>query len=295
MYSNFCDENHTYYLAHAGRLGMKWGKHIFGGRDKAFSKSGVRRAQTYTNGKKLGGSFGVYSRTAFDKEKNAVGEYINRGNSFNLNPGPYRVGLGLNQSRGSRGNDRTKDALRTAGSSNSKWYEQATTAQRKRGVTGMAGRNVRGAVDDVKSKIRAGRNHGLKPTNKPSDAYREYLSASSATVRKTASKGFPSPTQPGETFKRRKDGAPKIGHYTKHPEQKKSAAPSKNEIKAKPQSGQRRHHPPKDPIEARNLLDSTKQLARATGASQGNEREYRRFLEAQYGRSGNKRKRGARR
>jgi hypothetical protein len=180
-------------------------------------------------------------------------------------------------------------------SSNSKWYEQATTAQRKHGVTGMAGRNVRGAVDDVKSKIRAGRNHGLTPTNKPTDAYREYLSASSATARKTASKGFPSPTQPGETFKRRKDGAPKVGHYTKHPEQRKSVAPSKNEIKAKPQSGQRRHHPPKDPIEARNLLDSTKQLARATGASQGNEREYRRFLEAQYGRSGNKRKRGARR
>lgn len=79
---------------------------------------------------------------------------------------------------------------------------------------------------------------------------------------------------------------------------RKSAAPSKNEMKAKPQSGQRRHRPPEDPIEARNLLDTTKQLARATGASQGNEREYRRLLEAQYGRSGkggNKRKRGARR
>ena len=283
MYSNFCDENHTYHLAHYGRPGMKWGKHIFGGRDKAFSKSGVRRVRTNKDYE-----WGGFNNAAFyEKSPNydaAVTKLLDRVNVINGQPG-RRYGMAgrkynsavnrqyngisyvkempdgtvfvnKNAIKGANSGvnrdmvDATKDFMveagyaetdrssrsRTSGkpgksgnSSNSKWYEQATTAQRKRGVTGMAGRNVRGAVDETKKKIRDSRNHNSNTEYKPTNSYREYLSASQATTaRKKASKGFPSPTQPGETFKRRKDGDPKLGHYTKHPEQKKSVAPSKS-------------------------------------------------------------------
>lgn len=194
MYSNFCDEKHTYHLAHYGRAGMKWGKNIFGGRDRAFRKTGVRRVR-----------------------KNYEWGGINSNNNSFYNKSPN--------------------------------YDQATTAQKK----------------------------------------------------KAASKGFPTPVQPGETFKRRKVGEPKVGHGIKHPEPKKSAALPKmstNNDKAKPSSGQRRSRPPKDPIEARNLLDTSKSLANTMGASRGDARDYRRYLEAQNGgsgKAGNKRKRGTRR
>lgn len=119
MYSNFCDENHAYYLAHYGVPGMKWRVHR--GRNRAFDTRTLGRRRRPFSSKPSDDDSGMsWSR----RDQNRGIDERDRANrrrraGYDNSPNPaYSTGYG-------RSADRYKDEQRTNENSRRRAAEEA--------------------------------------------------------------------------------------------------------------------------------------------------------------------------